>query len=351
MVEKDSPIPLYYQLKEVLKKRIIDRELKPHDFLPSDNELKEEFELSIVTIKRALDELEKENIIYRKQGKGTFVSNIPTLSNIAEKTLGFIFYKERETFSLNEYYAELFENVQKFVLKRNHNIFFFSVLDSNKMTLSEMIKSGEIRGALLIGTEYLDGIDDNLPIVVLDLPSKRYDCVIANNIEGASSATKYLISLGHEKIGYISWLKDLPNCYWSNSLERIKGYKEALEDNGIEFDEKLIKGILGESQIDSIVDEFINSNVTAILTFTDNIGVITQKKILLKGLRVPDDISVVGFGDTSLTRYSTPTLSSVRIDRESIARYAVERLFEKNKRSQLHKTDFSAYRVSDKGIL
>jgi len=73
-IDRGSPLPIYYQLKEALKQQIESGALKPHDRMPSERELEEAYHISRMTARRALAELEAEGYIYRVQGKGSFVA-------------------------------------------------------------------------------------------------------------------------------------------------------------------------------------------------------------------------------------------------------------------------------------
>lgn len=74
MVEKDNRLPLYYQLMDVIIGKIESGELKDHDKLPSERELCETYNVSRTTVRQTMQELEKEKLIYKQHGKGTFVS-------------------------------------------------------------------------------------------------------------------------------------------------------------------------------------------------------------------------------------------------------------------------------------
>ncbi len=73
-LDRASPLPLYYQIKELLRERIERGELRPHERLPSENELERALGVSRMTARRALAELETEGYVYREQGRGTFVA-------------------------------------------------------------------------------------------------------------------------------------------------------------------------------------------------------------------------------------------------------------------------------------
>lgn len=74
MLDKTQPIPLYYQVKESLLSEIRSKQLKVGDLIPSESELQERFKVSRITIRRAIQELVQDGLLYTQQGKGTFVS-------------------------------------------------------------------------------------------------------------------------------------------------------------------------------------------------------------------------------------------------------------------------------------
>lgn len=87
-IDKDSPVPIYYQIKELFKERIEGGKLEPHQRLPSERELEERYGISRMTARRALTELESEGYAYREQGKGSFVEE-PKLRQALLELTGF----------------------------------------------------------------------------------------------------------------------------------------------------------------------------------------------------------------------------------------------------------------------
>jgi len=75
VIDKHSPLPLYYQLEEQIKKSIISEELQPGDVLPSERELSENYQISRMTVRQAITNLVNKGYLYREKGKGTFVSS------------------------------------------------------------------------------------------------------------------------------------------------------------------------------------------------------------------------------------------------------------------------------------
>src|SRR5260370_29349912 len=73
-IYKNSPLPRYYQLKEIMRERVRSGEWKPGDLIPSERELGEKYGISRMTARQALTDLGNEGLFYREQGRGTFVS-------------------------------------------------------------------------------------------------------------------------------------------------------------------------------------------------------------------------------------------------------------------------------------
>lgn len=84
MIDRDSPIPLYYQLKLHFKQQMDDGDLQPGDRLPTEMELCEQFHISRAPVRQALTELAREGLIYRRAGQGSFVA--PAVKSLVEKT-------------------------------------------------------------------------------------------------------------------------------------------------------------------------------------------------------------------------------------------------------------------------
>ncbi|WP_096438425.1 GntR family transcriptional regulator [Alteribacter populi] len=74
MIDKNSPLPIYYQIEEYIKERIQNKQFQPGDILPSEREMAETFNISRMTVRQAINNLVNENLLFRKKGKGTFVA-------------------------------------------------------------------------------------------------------------------------------------------------------------------------------------------------------------------------------------------------------------------------------------
>jgi LacI family transcriptional regulator len=143
-----------------------------------------------------------------------------------------------------------------------------------------------------------------------------------DNFQAAKQATDYLIGLGHQAIGFVSFPSDMPGN------ERISGYRAALEHAGIgsrpdyvheSLDQLVQIGYRGALQLISDHPE-----ITALFAATDEIAMGTLTAIWQLGLRVPEDISVIGFDDISLASNITPPLTTIHQPMDQISRAVVE---------------------------
>lgn len=159
--------------------------------------------------------------------------------------------------------------------------------------------------------------------------------VNADNLDGAYQATKYLIGLGHTKIAHIAGYSDQ-----LSTVERIDGYKRALEEAGIRVENSLIVrgNYLKESGYASTMQLLEKERPTAIFYASDSMAVGGLAALKELRLKVPDDISVVGFDDIEMSQYLSVPLTSVRIPLDKMASIAVDCLIS----SLESETDFSA---------
>lgn len=156
-----------------------------------------------------------------------------------------------------------------------------------------------------------------------------YDSVRIDNASASKKVINHLIGLGHRRIGVISGLKDNPH-----SVDRLKGYKQALVANDIEFDAKIvIEGDFNYWSGLNASQQFINmSNMpSAIFCMNDEMAIAAMKGFLDHGLKIPKDISVTGFDDMDVSRYVQPTLTTVSQPAEKIGIKAAQILLDKIK--------------------
>lgn len=168
-----------------------------------------------------------------------------------------------------------------------------------------------------------------LPVVCLDrrLSSLVVDTVVVDNRQGAYDAVAHLIDMGNRRIGILTGPLNL-----STSLERLQGYKHALADHGIAIDERLIRtGPPHREDGRAMASAMLSLDAPPTAFFTHNpllaLGAFEASRD--RGLRIPDDIGVVGFDDAPWADLLDPPLSSVRQPSYELGRRAAELLFDR----------------------
>jgi LacI family transcriptional regulator len=166
----------------------------------------------------------------------------------------------------------------------------------------------------------------HLPIVLVDRIFKgaALDYVGLDQFEGGYLATRHLLDLGHRRIGCATGPLTL-----SSLNERLEGYRSALEGAGIAYDPSLVHE--GELQLASgagALPHLLGKNVSAIFAFNDMIAYGIYKEIRNYDLRIPNDLSIIGFDDIVFSDIIQPPLTTVAQPIAAIAGAAVRRLAE-----------------------
>ena len=172
-------------------------------------------------------------------------------------------------------------------------------------------------------------LNERLPILYVDseLNESEGDQLSVDNYQGGALAAEHLYQLGHRKIAVIEGPKEA-----KKSWNRIPGFYNKLLEHGISIEKNLIR--IGNFEFDSGYDYMRSllkedSEFTALFAANDMMAVGAITAAREAGLKVPDDLSVVGFDDIMLAQYFDPALSTVRQPAEQLGRFAVEMLMKR----------------------
>lgn len=156
------------------------------------------------------------------------------------------------------------------------------------------------------------------------------DHVLVDNVAAARTATTHLIEAGRTRIAAIG-AQDTPAGVTARL--RLAGYREALAAGGLDYDEGLVRGVTGYRRADGAeaMDRLMESPnpPDAVFCFNDLLALGALRSLLRRGLRVPEDVALVGFDDIEDGRFATPTLTTVAPDKRRIAQLAVGALAER----------------------
>jgi LacI family transcriptional regulator len=232
----------------------------------------------------------------------------------------------------NYFYLDVLKNIEREALAHGYDLLLPS-LPPGKSSESYIrsLKTRRIAGAIMTAFHATDPriqalIHSNIPTVFIDnMGQGRHATYIkSDNIDGARQATEHLLALGHRRIAFLTGQTiDL------SGMERLLGCQQALARAGIAPDPALVR------QSGWNIDEAYNAallllaerrDFTAIVAGSDLMAIGILRALTEQGLRVPDDVSLLGFDDVDFCQYTAPPLTTVRQDRVVMGRSAVQLL-------------------------
>jgi len=325
--------PLYQQLRQQLYSRIRGGEFAPGDMLPSENQLCEEYGVSVTTARRALLELVKEGVVRRRMGVGTMVA-----PRIRQLSLGFVSIDNLGGAwrGISAGMVELIGGIGELAWRRNAS---FSMSGVDEEGAEECLRSAaearSVDGVLLrtaddIRPEHVDILDGaGMPYVVIkrELPGRRLNCVVSDDLLGARLATAHLLELGHTRIGFVC-AKPLLTL----TQDRLRGYREALAEAGIAYEADLVRlepsfdEQAGRRAVRDLLER--PERPTAVFVASDTMAIGAYGAASGLGLRVPQDVAMVGFDDISTSALLQPPLTTVRTAYHDFGRLAAQLLLD-----------------------
>lgn len=330
-LQRESTTPLYLQLTDILRQRIIDGDWRETGAqLPTEPELCAEFDVARGTVRQALSMLEQEGYVRRERGRGTFVDwngdQITAKTDARLNQIGFVVPYVRDSFIPN-----ILLGVERTATDRGMSVIFQHVENDpsqQKLQLQEMA-AHHIAGVILYPTDsaHMDSVADFMrsgtPIVLIDRYTRGTpsDYVMADHFGGALQATQHLLALGHERIGFVSWDDN------SISMEhRAAGYRQAMLEAGLSFDPDLCSEVRSYPDIPlEPVRQYLTREprLTAVFAANDQIALAIYRAARSLGMSIPDDLALVGFGDIDLVAHLDVPLTTVVLPTYEIGEQAV----------------------------
>ncbi|MGF1688056.1 substrate-binding domain-containing protein [Photobacterium japonica] len=176
-----------------------------------------------------------------------------------------------------------------------------------------------------LSDDELAALAEEIPGMVIinrTVPAIADRCIALDNHRGAYLATDYLIRNGHRDIGYICSSHDIEDAH-----DRLAGYLDALRDNGIEPKDHYIEygepdEYGGEQAMVNLIAK--NTPITAVATYNDDMAAGCLALLQENGIRIPEEMSVIGFDDSHIARYIYPRLTTIRYPIQVMASEAVK---------------------------
>ena len=222
---------------------------------------------------------------------------------------------------VHHFFTTVFRGIEKYANQRGYNVIVCISDESfdREVVNMEMLANGSIDGFILSVsaetqmkkdfTHLNELLDQGIPIVLFDRVTDAVDCdkVVLNDSEIAYEAVAHFISAGCKRIGLIT-----TEAYFNVSESRGEGYKKALADFGLQTDEHLILTLPYNLDNDMLLMDFFKSkNLDAVLCVNEIFAIQSMSVIQNLGLKIPDDVAVIGFTNGFLSKYANPKLSTV----------------------------------------
>ena len=330
-ISPKSSKPYYVQIEKKLMGLISTKVIQPGQKIPSEKDIGEMCGVSRVTVRQAINNLEKNGLVYRLHGKGTFVGSgvvIPKVKKHIQNII--IIFLPQVSSRLHPYTIQLIHGIE-----RQANIFDFSV--SITSDLNTVDRDNTSLGVILTSRIPLEDIKKlqkkNIPFVLTNEHSETYKqefpSVQMDSREAGYRQTQHLIELGHRRIAIFTGILN-GHLRGEANRKRVEGYRLALEQSGIDFDEHLIEECDYElERTIAITRDLLSSEKppTAILA-ADDIGAgIIMNTLREENIRVPEDISVIGLGNFESSVATFPPLTTYQIPAAYIGEKAFSLLY------------------------
>lgn len=334
MEEQDKKQHKYEELINYIESGIADGALKPGDKMYSENQMTEMFGVSRQTVRKAIGILEDEGIVHRVRGSGTYISsehreNQEQCNRIAVIT----------TYVDSYIFPKTIQGIERKLFERGYTVqiaFTNNTLEREKTIVEDLLDKGDVAGIIVEGTKsglpnpnlclYRRLIRRGIPILFINsyYPELEVPHVSLDDVGAARRAVEYLIERGHRDIGAVLKLDD------GQGRLRYLGYLQAMEAAGLTVtDSRMVWIDTDESkQLAFCADRLLPrlEGCTAALCYNDQVAFQLIQLLQERGIRVPEQLSVISIDDSDLARHSEVPITSLPHPKEKLGEKAAESL-------------------------
>lgn len=294
---------------------------------------------SIATVSRVSNEY---GVFYSKETYKKIKKAIDDLNyypNVIARSL-----KTQRTYNIaflepwtSEFFSEIFLGIKNSAYKAGYTVAIFSSNfdktheDRNISSILSNRMDGVIISSAILNNDSINKlISHNIPLVIIEkfIDLKDVPTISIKNLEISRKAVNYLLELGHKKIGFIGETLEVGRVD-----SRFRGYKKALEEKGVAFNQEYIfisEKFVGEDYFESF--KYLTKNIqkikncTAFFITSDSITITLIKALKNSGLSVPGDVSVIGFDGLEISKYINPSLTTILQPRYEMGHQAMRML-------------------------
>lgn len=333
-------IPAYRKIKEYIRLQVKSGALLPNDQIPSQIELMELFDVSRGTVHKAIAELTSEGDIYGIHGVGNFIAEDdspiaavapPKTSEAPMRTIGLVIpYDFRFT-------PDLLKGMEQHLSECGYRL-IVSNSDGNpkreEQLLTQLVDEG-IQG-LVVYTSFTEKVHspiaqlqrNGFPFVLVNLYLTTLPCdfVVSNNVEGGQLAASHLVELGHRSTAAFIWT-DMREI--ATIKERLIGYSRVMAEHKVPFGKNRIFGCTSKQFKERAGNEYSKDfysplaeplrealaehpDLSAIFCINDVVALELMRCLAHLNIRVPEDISIIGYDDSAFGTHIQVPLTTVR---------------------------------------
>lgn len=321
----------YTSIINWINSQISSGNLKSGNKLPTEKELMKQFSMSRQSVRRAISQLVEQGVLTSRQGSGTYVSDQVGRPNSNTVTLILTNYDDDIFPAKVSGIYEVLEDTRYVV-----NLFFTENSLNREDKILHAIKDNPCAGILIDGTrsalpringDLLRRIAEKTPCIMMDsvYADCSLPCVRMDDVAGGYLATKYLLDNGHRRIAYIGRID------YRQGQARYQGYGKALSDYHVEINDyhicwytyqQLHYLFSGEHAKDLLE---MCRDCTALFCYNDRLAFKFLQFFKKNGIRVPEDISIIGYDNVDIPECSR-SITSINHPKEKLGKIAAENL-------------------------
>ncbi len=312
----DTCIPVYQVLANRIRESVLSGGYAPGQLIGTELDLARQENVARMTIRRAIELLVNEGLIIRRPGKGVYVREQNVVTRTIHVVAGNLSWEPSLQISRGTQSVAGSLGIQVQLYDAYGDI-------DRDLAMLRQLPDSPVDGAVVLSlhnstfSEVLYKLkSDDFPFILVDHQIEGIDIssVTADNYDGGYQVGQEFIKLGHKRIGFIG------DIATTTVRDRLAGMRDAIADASMPFDRSLIYELktepLGDwsEEIDRCTREIMSRNdrPTAIFFSCDAVARTAYRTFNRMGIRIPQDISVIGFDDDPLAEWLTPTLTTVR---------------------------------------
>jgi len=325
--------PRYQEIADWLKENIRMGTFKSGEKLISEPSLCEKFSISRHTVRAAISILEQEGFVTRKQGSGTYVNHF--ISDGGRKKIGLLM-----TYADDYIFPTIISSIEEILSEKGHSISLSLTQNKVENERNQLLSflSDDIDGLIVeaaksaLPSVNLDIFKEfarrSIPVIFINTYHAHLNCnyIVNDDAEGGRLAVRHLVENGHRKIGGIFKHDDMQGNYrYKGFAEELYARNLKLHENHIAwFSTETLDSLFSADQVKLLLDRL--AGVSGIVCYNDQVAVKLIQAFTQAGLSIPQDLSLVSFDNSNLSRITSVPLTSITHPGQETGRLAAETL-------------------------